>query len=58
MANKSKRKREARKRKARKRKKKPKAHYSRCSRREPYKVFRWFGPAYAIYKVVRDHWPW
>lgn len=37
----------------------PEGHCRCCSRREgSYRIARWLGPAYTVYRIVRDHWPW
>ena len=36
----------------------PEGHCRCCSRRSrSYRIARWLGPAYAVYKIVRDNWP-
>ncbi|MGW1807186.1 hypothetical protein [Streptomyces sp. NPDC002078] len=42
---------------AKKSKKQPEEHCRCCSRRDrSYRAARWLGPAYTIYKIVREHW--
>ncbi|WP_159765072.1 hypothetical protein [Streptomyces sp. HM190] len=37
----------------------PEGHCRCCSRRDQtYRLVRWLGPVYTIYKIVSDHWPW
>ncbi|MFI0968122.1 hypothetical protein ACH4S8_43275 [Streptomyces sp. NPDC021080] len=37
----------------------PEGHCRCCSRRSrSYRAARWLGPAYTIYRIMRDNWPW
>lgn len=37
----------------------PEGHCRCCSRRDQtYRLVRWLGPIYTIYKIMSDHWPW
>ncbi|GEB48831.1 hypothetical protein SCA03_13820 [Streptomyces cacaoi] len=36
---------------------KPEGHCRRCEQDRWYRRFRWMGPAYTLYKIVREHWP-
>ncbi|MEU9446607.1 hypothetical protein AB0D42_38410 [Streptomyces sp. NPDC048304] len=37
----------------------PEGHCRCCSRRDQtYRLVRWLGPIYTIYKIVSEHWPW
>ncbi|MEV6533644.1 hypothetical protein AB0M86_29300 [Streptomyces sp. NPDC051639] len=35
----------------------PEGHCRCCGRRDrSYRIARWLGPVYTLYKIVRDHW--
>ncbi|MEU3634081.1 hypothetical protein [Streptomyces fradiae] len=37
----------------------PEGHCRCCSKRSrSYRTVRWLGPAYTIYRIMRDYWPW
>ncbi|MFD0416711.1 hypothetical protein [Streptomyces sp. NPDC127108] len=31
-------------------------HHCRGDQSRPYRLARWLGPIYTVYRIVRDHW--
>lgn len=37
----------------------PEGHCRCCSKRSrSYRITRWLGSVYMVYRIMRDHWPW